>query len=478
MRVAEFQRHIPAQQPFLLGRPTGVAPTGKISSPFAHSTSRLRLTLYCALLGIDLVCIAVGFLAVGDLRLGTLVHEQALRTLAIVVPTFVAISLNSGAYSVEALQRPSFGARKAVEALLFASAVAVALLFYFKVGIQFSRLIFAAGTGLSLLLMISARLLLGNHLGRKRRWTFSNELVIADDVPVAPSRGRTIVSASELGIKPATDDPLTLDRLSRLLDKCERVVVACPAERRESWTNALKGTDMTVEICVPELTSMGAIRLGNFNGENTVVVSCGPLSARDMILKRLLDLLVATLALVIVAPLMLLVAAGIRLESQGPIFFRQLRVGQNNRLFPLLKFRSMRVECTDANGTRSVSTTDDRLTPIGRFIRRTSLDELPQLFNVLTGDMSIVGPRPHALGSTAGDEPFWKIAAHYFDRHAIKPGITGLAQVRGFRGATNSANDVTSRLQSDLEYVAGWTIWRDVRIICTTFRVLVHPNAY
>ena len=478
MRVLELHTNAPAKQPFLLARTPAPAPVAMLASPFPASTSRLRLTFYCTLLCIDLLCIIVGFLAVGDLRLGSPVHEQALRTLAIVIPTFAAIALNSGAYSVTALRRPGFGARKTVEALLFASAVAVALLFYFKIGVQFSRLIFALGTALSLLLVLSARLLFGNYLGRKRRWLFMNELVIADDVPVGVSKGKTIAFAREMGIDPTTDDPLQLDRLSRLLDKCERVVVACPPERRESWTKALKGTNMTVEICAPELTSMGAISLGNFNGENTLVVSCGPLSTRDVVLKRALDLIVATFALVLLAPLMLLTAMAIKLESRGTILFRQKRLGENNRIFSLLKFRSMRIEHTDENGTRSVSTSDDRLTAVGKFIRSTSIDELPQLFNVLAGDMSIVGPRPHALGSTAGDMPFWKIASHYFDRHAIKPGITGLAQVRGFRGATNSPLDLTSRLQSDLEYVAGWTIWRDLKIICTTFRVLVHPNAY
>src|SRR5206468_4657881 len=154
------------------------------------------------------------------------------------------------------------------------------------------------------------------------------------------------------------------------------------------------------------------------------------------------------------------------------------RVGQNNRIFKLLKFRSMRLECTDGCGERSARVGDDRLTRVGRFIRRTSIDELPQLFNVLAGDMSIVGPRPHALGSTAENESFWQIDSKYCDRHAAKPGITGLAQIRGFRGATRARQDLTGRLHADLEYLADWNIWRDVKIICGTFRVLIHPNAY
>jgi lipopolysaccharide/colanic/teichoic acid biosynthesis glycosyltransferase len=115
---------------------------------------------------------------------------------------------------------------------------------------------------------------------------------------------------------------------------------------------------------------------------------------------------------------------------------------------------------------------------VGRFIRRTSLDELPQLFNVLAGTMSIVGPRPHALGSTAEAALFWHIDSRYFHRHATKPGMTGLAQIRGFRGATAVRSDLTSRLKSDLEYLADWTIWRDVKIIIQTVAVVVHSKAF
>ena len=118
------------------------------------------------------------------------------------------------------------------------------------------------------------------------------------------------------------------------------------------------------------------------------------------------------------------------------------------------------------------------MTRVGRFIRATSIDELPQLFNVLRGEMSLVGPRPHALGSLAGNELFWEVDERYWHRHACKPGLTGLAQVRGFRGATRERIDLANRLYADLEYLNGWTIWRDISILITTFRVIIHRNAY
>ncbi|HZH06134.1 MAG TPA: sugar transferase [Lautropia sp.] len=166
------------------------------------------------------------------------------------------------------------------------------------------------------------------------------------------------------------------------------------------------------------------------------------------------------------------------MDSPGPVFFRQQRMGRGNRLFSILKFRSMRSDLCDANGTRSTGRDDDRVTRVGRLIRSTSIDELPQLLNVLKGDMSLVGPRPHALGSLAGTQLFWEVDQRYWHRHACKPGITGLAQVRGFRGATNESVDLANRLHADLEYLNGWSIWRDVSILVRTFRVLVHQNAF
>lgn len=126
------------------------------------------------------------------------------------------------------------------------------------------------------------------------------------------------------------------------------------------------------------------------------------------------------------------------MEDGGPILFRQRRLGRGNRYFPIYKLRTMRVEGSDAEGSRSTGRDDDRITAIGKFLRRTSMDELAQLVNVLKGEMSIVGPRPHALGSQAGEKLFWQVDNRYWQRHSLRPGITGLAQVRGFRGATDS----------------------------------------
>ena len=195
-------------------------------------------------------------------------------------------------------------------------------------------------------------------------------------------------------------------------------------------------------------------------------------------LKRVFDVLLSGTGLVMSAPLWLVIAAAIKLEDGGPVLFRQRRLGQGNRFFSIYKLRTMRVESSDSDGNRSTGRADERVTRIGRMLRRTSIDELPQLINVLKGDMSIVGPRPHALGSQAGDKLFWQVDERYWQRHALRPGITGLAQVRGLRGATENEIDLSSRLQADLEYLAGWNILRDVRIVFATIGVLASERAY
>lgn len=184
--------------------------------------------------------------------------------------------------------------------------------------------------------------------------------------------------------------------------------------------------------------------------------------------KRALDLTLSVLALIALAPLMAAVAVAIRLDSPGPVFFRQKRHGYMNEEITVWKFRSMRVETSDARAARQVSANDDRVTRIGRFIRKTSLDELPQIFNVISGEMSLVGPRPHAIGMLSGGAEASKLVETYAHRHRIKPGLTGWAAVNGSRGPVDTAEDVRRRIALDLEYVERRSFWLDVAIILRT----------
>ncbi len=185
-------------------------------------------------------------------------------------------------------------------------------------------------------------------------------------------------------------------------------------------------------------------------------------------LKRAIDVVGASAAVGLLSPLLLGLAVTIRATSKGPVFFRQERHGKNGEVITVLKFRSMYVDQCDHSGVQQTVKNDPRVTPIGRFLRRSNFDELPQLFNVIRGDMSLVGPRPHVPGMLAAGVPYEEFDARYHDRHAVLPGITGLAQVNGFRGETKDAHAARMRLHYDLTYVDQQSTLLDIKIMVGT----------
>ena len=193
--------------------------------------------------------------------------------------------------------------------------------------------------------------------------------------------------------------------------------------------------------------------------------------------KRLQDMVLGLIALVLLAPVMAFIAVAIRMDSPGPIFFRQRRHGFNHEEIVVWKFRSMKQEAADATASRQVTHGDDRVTRIGRFIRKTSLDELPQLLNVVAGEMSLVGPRPHAIGMKTGHVESARLVADYAHRHRIKPGMTGWAAVNGSRGPLHTAQDVRRRVQLDIDYVERQSLWMDLWIMAVTVPVLLGDRA-
>ena len=194
--------------------------------------------------------------------------------------------------------------------------------------------------------------------------------------------------------------------------------------------------------------------------------------ARDfqMVLKRVIDVALSCVALVAVWPLMLIVAVAIWLSSPGPVLFGQMREGTNGAMFRTWKFRSMRTELGDASGVAHTLRGDPRVTRVGRLIRRTSIDELPQLFNVLLGEMSIVGPRPHVAGMLAGGERYDQLVPYYRRRLQMQPGITGWAQANGLRGLVDSEYSARARVDHDLAYIQNFSVALDFRIILLTIR--------
>ena len=236
--------------------------------------------------------------------------------------------------------------------------------------------------------------------------------------------------------------------------------------------------DTTASIYfVPDVFAFDLIqgRLVEINGMPAISVCDTPFHGMDAIMKRVTDIVLASLALLLLAPLMVLIAAAVKLTSPGPVFFRQRRYGLNGEEISVYKFRSMRV-CEDGAIVTQATKTDSRVTPLGRILRSTSLDELPQLLNVLEGKMSVVGPRPHAV---AHNELYRKLISGYMIRHKVRPGITGLAQVNGLRGETETVEKMRERVRFDLEYLSHWSPWLDVKIIFKTLWVIAHDqNAY
>jgi lipopolysaccharide/colanic/teichoic acid biosynthesis glycosyltransferase len=329
-------------------------------------------------------------------------------------------------------------------------------------------------------MFVASRRVAADVLRRRLGRNPLNVLVIDDGGPAFAMTDCFIVNARERGLYPALDDPHALDLFARYVRNMVQVIVSCPPERRLEWSKVLKGAGVHGEVLfefMQEIGALGVIQRSEIN-TTTLLVSAGPLGLRARGAKRLLDIGVSLAALVVAIPVLTLAAAAIKLEDGGPILFRQKRVGRRNQLFSIYKLRTMKVVRTDRDGNRSASKDDDRVTRVGRLLRRTSADELPQLFNVLKGDMSLVGPRPHATGSLAGEKLFWEVDQRYWQRHSLRPGLTGLAQIRGFRGATDHEDDLKSRLQADLEYINGWTILRDARILLATAMVVFHDRAF
>ncbi len=228
---------------------------------------------------------------------------------------------------------------------------------------------------------------------------------------------------------------------------------------------------------VPDTSSLDLINpnIKEVGGNPVISFSETPLLGLQSHKKALLDRLIASVAVVLLSPLMLAAAVAVKLSSPGPILFKQKRTGWDGQIFEIWKFRSMRMDA-DVGGTVKQATKDDpRVTAVGRFIRRTSIDELPQIFNVLGGSMSLVGPRPHAIQH---DQEYSTQIDSYLARHRIKPGITGLAQVRGFRGETETVDLMAKRVAADLEYINTWSVWADIQIIIATALTLFNKRAY
>lgn len=437
-----------------------------------------RVRCYAILAATDVMSIIVSFLVANAIFIGHWLAAHGTTMLSVLLPIYLWTAAVNGSYNGAVLRDPRDGAFKAIRAIALAAAILLIIAYSFKVGAAFSRLVFWTGTLSSVGLIIAGRLILGRILLRQLGGTPFSTVVVVDGVVWDAEPNSIVIDVERIGFDPRTEDPVHYHQLAKLIAQADRVLIACRDDHVVAWAHVLKSMAVDGEIIAPDVDRIGMIGVSHYRDRRTLVVSAGPLHLRDRIVKRIFDTAVSSLALLVLSPLMIIVAIAIRLESPGPVLFRQQRIGRDNTLFMMLKFRSMHHDQCDPSAVTLTGRADSRVTRTGQFIRRNSIDELPQLINVLLGDMSMVGPRPHALSARAADQLYWEIDVRYRHRHAVKPGVTGLAQVRGFRGATVLTSDLTNRLSSDLEYLRDWSMGKDLWILFRTIFVIRHDNAF
>ena len=435
-----------------------------------------QLAKACTIAAVEAVTIVIAFVVLGAMYEGHWGEGNHLRNGVSIALLYVFIGFYRGTFSASKLETGHSSLKFAITSVLLAFALRFSLLFILKNGEDYSRLVTAIGLLMSVLSIILLRAI-GRNFYKPQASDQKIAIVMAGGAPLKHS-AKSIVEGPENLPQRLLRDQRSLSRFGDGVKDFSRVIVSCPVNRRAEWALVLQSIGVRGEVVSEPLHALLPIGLSRYENFTAIQISSGPLNLYQRLTKRVFDLTLTVPALIALFPVFPIIALLIKFESPGPILFKQERLGRSNRSFTAYKFRSMRAEDSDAGGVVSASRDDGRITRVGKFLRRTSLDELPQLLNVLRGEMSLVGPRPHATASTAGGKLFWEVSDTYWKRHAAKPGLTGLAQVRGFRGATHQEIDLINRIKSDLEYLQDWSIWKDVVIVFKTLAVLVHPNAY
>lgn len=274
------------------------------------------------------------------------------------------------------------------------------------------------------------------------------------------------------------EDPFVLNKISKLVDQYDRIILDL---RNKDFADEiallLSSASNSVEV-LKEQTSLPISQIRTFHGFQSLKLRSQGIDFGILLSKFFIDFPLVILSIPLWLPIIAICAIAIRIDSQGPVIFKQRRIGFRNRFFYIYKFRTMYHDQMDKDGSQLTLKNDERVTKVGSFLRRTSLDELPQLFNVLKFQMSLVGPRPSTTKALAGGQSYWHDFPDYWQRHKMLPGMTGLAQIRGFRGNTFKREDILNRVKADLEYLETWSISMDIRILLLTFRSLFSENAF
>ena len=274
------------------------------------------------------------------------------------------------------------------------------------------------------------------------------------------------------------EDPFFLDEISKTVESYDRIILDFNDKNiADEIALLLSSASNTIEV-IREQSRLPISELRYFRGFQTLKIRSSGVNLDGLIKKFFLDYFLVLISIPLWIPIILVCSVLIKIDSPGPIFFKQRRIGFRNRFFYIYKFRSMHQDQTDHDGSKLTEINDKRVTRVGNFLRKTSLDELPQIINVLRFEMSLVGPRPSTTKALAGGKSYWHDFPDYWQRHKMLPGMTGLAQVRGFRGNTFDRKDILQRVEADLEYLQNWSLALDLRILLRTFTTLISDKAF
>lgn len=440
---------------------------------------------------VDLLIVAISGVVAGEMYLAPdqVLTRSYLQLLAVALLLAVIVFNKFGFYS--AWRNSSLASELHTVGLGWATMMVVLTLFFFltKSGAEFSRIWAMLWFGLGLAGLVVVRLVLRQFLRWLRRKGYNQRkiLLIGRDPLMADLNGR-LSRAPWMGLSVVAQQVLHSDvdvDAAELIAKInelgiDQVWIALPLKDEPLVQLVISALSLSpVEIrYVPDLFGFRLFShsVSEVAGLPVINLSSTPMEGFNRLVKELEDRVLALLILLLISPLLLVVAIGVKLSSPGPVFFRQRRNGWGGKPIHVLKFRSMVVHQEAAGTVTQASKQDTRITSFGAFLRRSSLDELPQFWNVLTGEMSIVGPRPHAV---AHNDKYKVLVDDYMLRHRVKPGITGWAQINGYRGETDTLDKMQKRVEYDLYYIEHWSLWLDLKIIFLTIcRGFRDPNAY
>ena len=428
-------------------------------------------------------------------------HYPAIVTAASLI-TVVLLEI-ADCYQVPALMRPVSSLGRIL--LAWAGALTLFLLagFFLKVSADFSRLWFGGWFASGFILIFGFRLVLARMIRRwARNGTMERRAVIVGGGKTAETLIRSVEQQphNDIRICGIFDDrgdkrspPLVagypkLGTVAQLIEfariaRIDMLIVSLPLTAETRVLELLKKLwVLPVDIRLSAHSNQLQFRPRSYSYIGAVPmldIFDKPINDWDSVAKRAFDIVFSLVGIVLFAPVMLVTAIAIKLDSEGPVLFRQKRHGFNNEVIEVYKFRSMYVNQSDPTAIRPVTKGDPRVTRVGRIIRKTSIDELPQFFNALLGSLSLVGPRPHAIAAQSHNLLYNEVVDGYFARHRVKPGVTGWAQINGWRGEMDTDEKIRMRTEFDLHYIENWSLWFDLKILfLTPIRLLDTSNAY